>query len=293
MVFFADIDAARTAEDSRQCAVFPPSGQAVRYYRCMRCGFISTTHFDHLTDEQMSSDIYNVDYIRADPEFAEARPRYFTELLATTLAPLRESLSCLDFGGGAGTLSKFMREQGFTYESFDPYFPAAEPKSGPYDLVTAFEVVEHSRAPIATFHAALAKLRPEGLLIFSTLLQPRPVTSEWWYIAPRNGHVSVHTRDSLAHVARICGVHHLAIGGGLHVFYRRKSPMLECLLRRYTNAAIYAASQEGILTFFDSAVALARAGHWRPAVDPKSWARALMRSLQLAQRPPASPSDSK
>jgi 2-polyprenyl-3-methyl-5-hydroxy-6-metoxy-1,4-benzoquinol methylase len=68
--------------------------------------------------------------------------------------------------------------------------------------VTAFEVLEHSPTPIATMKQALSMLEYKGRLLFSTLLMdqvPRYATDHW-YIAPRNGHISLHTRLSLGNM---------------------------------------------------------------------------------------------
>jgi 2-polyprenyl-6-hydroxyphenyl methylase/3-demethylubiquinone-9 3-methyltransferase len=275
---FADLDASRSAQDSAE-PVFPPSGRLVRYHRCVRCGFVFTPDFDRLTDKELSAEIYNADYVLADPEFADHRPRYFAGLLGTTFAPSRASLSCLDFGGGRGVLAGLMCENGFAFDSFDPYFDPASPKTGAYDLVTAFEVVEHSRTPAETFRAALAHLNPHGLLLFSTLLQPRPLTPSWRYIAPRNGHVSIHTRDSLRRLARNCGVQYLSIDGGLHAFYRGRSPALDHLLHRYASAAAYAASLDGLPSLAQTVAGLAIVGHWPAAASFRLWSRAILSTM--------------
>lgn len=39
---------------------------------------------------------------------------------------------------------------------------------------------------------------PGGLVIASTLLQPPNATLDWWYAAPRNGHLTLHTAESLS-----------------------------------------------------------------------------------------------
>ncbi len=73
------------------------------------------------------------------------------------------------------------------------------PAAGSFPLVTAFEVFEHTPGPLVTAAQALSMLQPGGRLLFSTLLMdglPRQSTDHW-YIAPRNGHISLHTAASL------------------------------------------------------------------------------------------------
>lgn len=206
---FGTVDAARSSED-RWEAVFAPAGVLIVYRRCRSCGFVFTPDFDTLSETEMAERIYNDDDARADPDFPHSHPRLFADLLSGRLAPLRDSLTAIDFGGGQGRLAALMRARGFRYDSFDPYVDCTARPHGSYDLVTAFEVVEHSRSPLATFHDALAVLRPGGVLLFSTQLVPRSADTGWWYIGPRNGHVSVHTDRSLAVCAHAWAFLHTA-----------------------------------------------------------------------------------
>ncbi len=50
-----------------------------------------------------------------------------------------------------------------------------------------------------------ALLKDDGIVIFSTLLSDGNVAERqrltWWYASPRNGHISLYSRDSLEHLA--------------------------------------------------------------------------------------------
>jgi 2-polyprenyl-3-methyl-5-hydroxy-6-metoxy-1,4-benzoquinol methylase len=73
------------------------------------------------------------------------------------------------------------------------------PPSGSFDFISAFEVLEHTPEPLATVQEALGLLNERGVLLFSTLtidhVPPRGMDN--WYIAPRNGHITLYTRRSL------------------------------------------------------------------------------------------------
>lgn len=268
--------------------MFAATGQMIAYWRCRACGFVFTPDFDALSEAELAERIYNAEYARADPDFAEARPRFFAETLARSLAPLRGSLNALDFGGGRGLLAALMRAQGFRFDSFDPYFDDAPPPRGGYDLVTAFEVVEHSRTPLATFRAALAALRPGGMLLFSILLVPRGADATWWYIGPRNGHVSLHTDRSLAACARACGRESLSLDSGLHLFLPRSTPdaLAQAVAGSRLGEALYAASLRGGWAFLHTARrALRFAPAGRAAVfSPRHPLRAALAELGLIRR---------
>lgn len=276
---FANVDVSRSCEDRHGTPIFPPSGRQVAYLCCAACGFLFTAAFDALSDEELGATIYNADYVLADPDFAEARPRFLADMLAQLMAPLRGPLRCLDFGGGRGALAALMRARGFDFDTWDPYYDegqAASVKS--YDLVTAFEVVEHSRDPIGTFRAATSLLRPGGVLFFTTHLLPRRAAADWWYLAPRNGHVSLHTAASLRACANACGMRFLMLSEASHLLLPRSaSEIARLLVRSQAQAALWTASQRGFREVCRAAYRVGRAGALRAAVAPRHFARAALR----------------
>jgi len=76
--------------------------------------------------------------------------------------------------------------------------------------------------------ASLLKTREEdgedGLLLFSTLLQPEEIQQtglSWWYAAPRNGHCSLYTASALTRLFASVGMQAASAGPALHLAYRR------------------------------------------------------------------------
>jgi len=66
-------------------------------------------------------------------------------------------------------------------------------------------------------------LMDAGLILFSTLLQPADIDRQglnWWYAGPRNGHVSLYSRASLAKVVRPFGLKFRSFNENMHVLYR-------------------------------------------------------------------------
>ncbi len=295
--FFLRVDASRTCEDRRR-PPFPPSGIGVDYVRCDACGFIFTDYLDRLTEDQIGSRIYNSEYIKADPEFATIRPSLFADMLADMLGPARTGIEALDYGGGEGLLARLARDRGFArYDSYDPYFSDQPDPDRRYELVTAFEVVEHSRDPFATLWDALSYVRPDGVLFFTTQLQPSDVGADWWYIAPRNGHVSLHSDQSLRTLAQRCGARLLSLSDAAHIAYwKARSPIVRTILRDNARAALYNASLHGTAAF-SATLELARCGFLGTALHPRNmarlaltasgspaWARHRARELQLCER---------
>lgn len=273
---FGTVDAARSCADGEGPA-FPPSGRQVSYWECCACGFVFTSDFDAMSDADIGATIYDADYARADPDFTGARPHYFADLLARLLAPAGARLRILDYGGGAGALTELLRARGMACDNYDPYFAGQPLGDSAYDLVTAFEVAEHSRDPLGTFRAALARLRPDGALLFSTQLRPPGAGIDWWYVAPRNGHFSLHAQGSLQASASRLGMLFVALNDGLHMFYRdRKGQVPRLLLQAFGGSALYRASLLGPATFWSVAARVVGAGNLRAVLNPRHAARSML-----------------
>ncbi len=108
---------------------------------------------------------------------------------------------------------------------------------GSYDIVTAFEVVEHFAHP-ETELAGLFRLAPQ-VLITSTQPYEGGMAKDWWYIGPETGqHVFFYSHKALHQIAARFG-YHLYEFGSLQVFSR--SP-LSSLQQTYLRAGL---SQKG------------------------------------------------
>ena len=194
------VDAGRSCERLRNIYL-PLSGAPVYYHRCLHCRFVFTIAFDAWSSDDFRREIYNESYAAADPDYADGSRARANAALTENAMRQFGATRVLDYGGGDGTLAAALRAKGLDATSWDPITDRdnAAPAAGSFDLVTAFEVFEHTPTPFETASQALSLLRPKGHLLFSTLLMddlPRQATDHW-YIAPRNGHISLHTRASL------------------------------------------------------------------------------------------------
>lgn len=216
----------RTCED-REAPVFPPTGVDIPYHRCASCGFIFTIAFDHFGPAEFGAYIYNEAYALADPDFAGHRPDENARMLHRNFGASAAGLNVLDYGGGNGRMAEQLRNLGFTATTYDPFYAGSERPAGLFDLVTAFEVLEHTTTPRETLADMASLLAPDGMLFCSTLVQPPDIDDmrlAWWYAAPRNGHVSLYSRAALRAAGAAAG---LTYGGGndlLHVFHRGRLP---------------------------------------------------------------------
>ena len=180
---------------------FGLSGIQVPYHRCGHCGFLFTRFFDDWQPAAFARYIYNADYVQVDPEYTGARPRRLAVVMTRALRGCEE-LRILDYGSGSGIFAAEMRAAGFSrIEAYDPFSSPSHP-AGKFDLVTCFEALEHMVWPEAAFAAMQDCLLPGGCILFSQSIQPpdiNDIRGAWWYLAPRNGHISMFTAETLMH----------------------------------------------------------------------------------------------
>lgn len=199
---FGDVDFNKGCEDA-DGSPLPPSGLRVPYYRCGDCGFLFTRFCDHWTYDEFQAHIYNEDYPIVDHDFMSLRAETWIRSLGAFLGKAFPRLSVLDWGGGTGRLAEGLRAKGIPRaETWDPFNPAfqAEPQ-GTFNLVTCIEVLEHLPDPRLGLRKLMSFVSGDGGMILSTVIQPEgieAVGTDWWYLAPRNGHLSLFTHQALA-----------------------------------------------------------------------------------------------
>lgn len=208
----------------------PLLGVPVYYRRCSRCGLVFADTMLRWSDEDFARHIYNADYPVVDPDYAEARPWGNARWLLALLGEAAREVAVIDYGGGNGRLAAELRGAGLRAATLDPHVPHAAPDFATADLVTAFEVFEHAMRPQRILDEMLALMKPGGALVFSTLLQPAQMGVGWWYVAPRNGHVSIHSRTSLETLLASRGLRLASFSDGMHVAFREFPAVLRHVL---------------------------------------------------------------
>lgn len=198
-------------------------GYPIYYRRCPACGLVFCDTMLDWSDEDFARHIYNADYAMVDPDYREIRPKGNAETVLRLLGPAGRAMTVVDYGGGNGRMAAELRAAGVRAFTVDPHVPHPPPEVERAHLVTAFEVFEHAVRPGRTLDEALARMRPDGALLFSTLLQPADFALRglgWWYVAPRNGHVTIHSRRSLAVLLESRGLRlHSFSGAHLHAAF--------------------------------------------------------------------------
>ena len=152
-----------------------------RYYlKCPNCqGIFMSKQF--LPDDNFEIDRYtthNNDVY--DPRYRE----FVSPITKGILNDFNKTHQGLDFGSGTGpVITVVLKEQGYSIESYDPYFdnrPDVLTKT--YDYIACCEVVEHFHLPSLEFEKLKSLLKPNGkLYIMTDLLNDEKKFEDWYY----------------------------------------------------------------------------------------------------------------
>ena len=122
----------------------------------------------------------------------------------------------LDFGAGKGVLLRALLDDQYDAWAYDLYphsvFARERLRStlpeGPFDLVTAVEVLEHTLDPIQVLGRLGGLLGPRGLLLASTEFYREGVHgSDWGYLAREMGqHVTIFSAQGFQAAAQRAGL---------------------------------------------------------------------------------------
>lgn len=219
----------------------------VAYFRCESCGFIFTEK-PHWLNEAYSSAITQIDI---GPVSRCVTFSHFVRSLV--FGALDRTGQFLDFGGGYGLFVRRMRDLGVNFKLYDAHcenifakgheVDIASPSN--FELLTAFEVVEHLENPLETFETFK---RLSKNILFSTCIvpEPAPTIGNWWYYAPEHGqHICFYTRRSLQVIATRLGLNLYSHDDTHYMTANRMSPSLFAMMtdKRSAPAMGYLLSQ--------------------------------------------------
>lgn len=202
---------------------FAPAQVPVVYHRCADCQFTFTPALDAWPPQAFKAHIYNEAYVRADPVFVDVRPQRNGQMVAALWHRALQDTVVLDFGGGDGAFARSLHALGHRCHSVDPFHGHDTPELlASYALITCFEVIEHvpHRDLDAWMCRLLSHLSEHGSVLLSTELLDADLSLHNWYIAPRNGHISLHTAASLRALAARHGLSVYSLNHEMHVLRR-------------------------------------------------------------------------
>jgi hypothetical protein len=187
--------------EERNGMYLPYTGVAIYYLKCNHCDYLFSVDFDEWSKEDFKDNIYNNDYIIVDPEYNGQRSINDAKFFVNNLT-VPKHLDILDYGAGPAVLGTELVEQGYRVESWDPMW-GTDPtwdQDKKFDLVMAWEVMEHTPTPKETLEEMMTWLKPNGSILLCTLstgIMQDKRDPAFWYLSPRNGHVCMYSDKSL------------------------------------------------------------------------------------------------
>jgi len=136
--------------------------------------------------------------------------------ISQAVLPYKAEGTALDFGcGPEPVLAELLRRHGFTAHTYDLYFaqgPVLESKQ--FDVITATEVFEHLKEPIAALEMLKGLLKPDGILAIMTMLHTNDIEAfkNWWYPTDPT-HIAFYTEKTLGFSAQKVGLKVLLCDG--------------------------------------------------------------------------------
>lgn len=194
----------------------------VDYYKCKNCGFIQTEEPFWLNEA------YENAITSLDIGIIERNSILKIEVEKIINYCFIDSKIFLDYAGGYGIFTRMMRDKGFNFYHQDIYcenlfakhFELKDMDKYFFDLVTAFEVLEHFNNPLDEIEN-IFKLGNN--FIFTTELIPENFTKDWMYIAPETGqHISFYTHKSLKIIADKFGFNVYSKNDFIHIFTKKQ-----------------------------------------------------------------------
>jgi hypothetical protein len=193
----------------------------VAYHECGACGSLQTDAPFWLVDAYAGSHLSSFD---AGAVARNLCCQAYVYAIARVLRVF-PAATVLDFGGGNGLLCRLLRDIGFDARRFDgfavnDFAQSFDDAGASYDIVCAFEVVEHLSNPAEDLAGMFN--RAKRLVIISTEVYAKQ-GRDWWYLNPASGqHVFFYSRGAMTHIATQFGFQYHPLVGSLHLFSREK-----------------------------------------------------------------------
>ena len=152
------------------------------YYHCPNCEFIFLDESKTISAEQEKE---QYKFHKNTPD-NQGYVKMFQDFIEQAIKPYKNQIkTALDFGSGPGpVLASLLKHEGFKVDIYDKHFAPEKVYQGKkYDLITATEVFEHLKDPLATLKLLQSLLNKNGLIAIMTLFHNSKEEDfkKWWY----------------------------------------------------------------------------------------------------------------
>ncbi len=150
------------------CNVLEFKHASFTVWRCAGCNTLHSAE-----DVDLSSYYSAYPLHRLDPDEATVVTRIWgnNQLRVLTRQGVKTSNRILDYGCGSGRFVRFVTYKGYTAYGYDPYVPMYADRrllNERYDVIVAWDVIEHVEDPREFLATLAALLLPGGLLVIGT-----------------------------------------------------------------------------------------------------------------------------
>jgi 2-polyprenyl-3-methyl-5-hydroxy-6-metoxy-1,4-benzoquinol methylase len=219
-------------------AVFSPikrTDMGKQIGRCTRCGFVQI--YPRITSQEQVL-LYTDDWVHFTPYISQLQAHhwYFRRMLRFLIQVAKQPItSLLDVGCALGVLLKEAKKVGISAEGIDIsqaavlyakkqhlrvyhdtciFWEKRENRMHKYDLITAFEVIEHEKDPFAMLRSIFRMLRPDGIVAittpnYNTLF--RTLMGKSWIGYRHHEHLWFFTPDSITRLLKKTGFSHIKV----------------------------------------------------------------------------------
>ena len=214
---------------------------SVSYFKCNFCGFMQTEEPYWL--QESYAEVIN----RSDVGIVDRNIKLAKMTRSIISRYFNADAKFIDYGGGTGLFVRMMRDYGLDFYWRDLYcknifalgFEADSSSGLEYELLTAFEVMEHLPEPVQEIERML---KMSGNILFTTLPLPAktPKLDKWWYYSLDYGqHISFYSVKSLSVLAERFHVKLYSDGWYLHLLTSKNFSELAFKLLSLKNKAPY------------------------------------------------------
>jgi len=177
------------------------------YFLCSNCDLLFMNPQDRLDKEKELER-----YLKHQNNYKDENYRSFLMQIAKPCFEyVNEKSLCLDYGSGKEkNMEKLFNENGFSMQSYDPYFYPIQ-LNGKYDLIVCNEVCEHFYNPAFDIKKMIAFLAPQGVLAIGTRLRDDSTQLSNWHYLSDQTHVSIYSRKTFEYIAANYGLKKLKV----------------------------------------------------------------------------------
>ena len=205
----------------------PLSGIPIYYYLCAQCNFCFAPEMYKWALDEFSQKVYNPGYAEIDPHYKTIRPQVNADNINNIFGDKKSSIKHLDYGGGNGLLSDLLSKWGWDSDSYDPFVnhDINIKDLGLFDFITAFEVFEHVPDVNELMFQLNTLIKNDSIIYFTTLVSDGNIEKNkrlnWWYASPRNGHISIFSKVSLAILAKKYQLNLVSLSSVDHMLFKQ------------------------------------------------------------------------